>query len=301
MKPLVALLSLSALAASPALAAPRWGDFKDNGCVHRDVAPGIRAYSAVLWDVQGSWEEACAQMPGTVKGMQFKHPQVCVNVAPGINPAALVKALVGGVDIHKACEADNIGYDKCLARLSQAGIRELGEYARRPGFAVFVQSLVARWPGPLFGLVAPGAGGTWASQMIAQIEMRGVRQVKQGGGGLNIWGVFSVPDQSCLPPAYHTVKGASWQAAADKCKGMGLKLCKRDQLCQGGKPLAGSPAGDVWVATGDGPNAWVSVGQAQPARVCKDHVEVAGSPPGVGHPERAVPITGQPTMYRCCP
>lgn len=35
----------------------RWGATKDDGC----RAQGVRQYSAILWDIQGSWERACAK------------------------------------------------------------------------------------------------------------------------------------------------------------------------------------------------------------------------------------------------
>ncbi|MCB9548577.1 MAG: hypothetical protein H6706_22455 [Myxococcales bacterium] len=299
MKRLVALLSLSALAASPALAAPRWGDFKDNGCVDRVAAPAMRALAAVLWDVDGSWEAACARTPATLRGVQLAHPQVCVNVAPAINPEALWSALRKGTALVGQCLKVTKVPPKDCWNLVVKDTTAIADDVNGPASAVLRQSLIQGWPGALFG--AAPAGNAWRTQIAAAVQKKGVIQVKQGGGGLNIWGVFTVPDASCLPPAYHAAKGATWQAAADKCAEHGMKLCKRGALCQGGKPLAGSPAGDVWVATGDGPNTWISVGQAQPARTCKSHVEVAGSPPAWGTQSGPFPITGQPTMYRCCP
>ncbi|MEZ4473180.1 MAG: hypothetical protein R3F60_20825 [bacterium] len=219
MKPLVALLSLSALAASPALAAPRWGDFKDN-CVHRGVAPAS-GRTRPCSGIQGAGREACAQMPGTVKGMQFKHPQVCVNVAPGINPADLVRALVGGVDIHKACEADNIGYDSASLQLSQAGIRGLGEYAHG-----------ARVRG-----VRPVAGGALAWPVVRA----------RGPGAPGDVGVPDDPRRSRSRASARSSKAAAASAS-------GCVLGARPEL-----PAAGLPHGEggLWQAAAGGTRAWV--------------------------------------------
>ena len=72
----IALALTIAAIATQATAAPRWGDFKDNGCVEKD----LRSYSAVLWDIPWgqSWEVACANQPATVAGQYFPHPTVCV-------------------------------------------------------------------------------------------------------------------------------------------------------------------------------------------------------------------------------
>ena len=91
-----------------------------------------------------------------------------------------------------------------------------------------------------------------------------------------MWGVFLVPDATCLPPAYLTRENASWEEADVSCRDAGLQLCSQDQICQGGAPVVGAVGGDVWLPTSDADNSWISVGTLYPARMCQTHEAVAG-------------------------
>jgi hypothetical protein len=116
-----------------------------------------------------------------------------------------------------------------------------------------------------------------------------------------MWGVFLVPDEACASPDYHTRPNATWIDASAACEEKGMKLCTREQLCHNGQPSAGSPSGDIWAATGEGANTWVSVGTAHPSRMCRTHTEVAGSKPSWGEITGPQAVTGQETAFRCCP
>jgi GH18 family chitinase len=54
---------------------PLWGEFKADNC----TGYGLRQYSARLWDIQGSWEDACHNAPAVIKGQRFDKPNRCVN------------------------------------------------------------------------------------------------------------------------------------------------------------------------------------------------------------------------------
>lgn len=94
MKRLALALMITAIAA-PALAAPKWGNFKNNGCVGKN----LRSYSSVLWDIPfgQSWELACAKKSARVAGQHFSHPTVCVkaSVVDAISITAAVISFPG--------------------------------------------------------------------------------------------------------------------------------------------------------------------------------------------------------------
>lgn len=83
------------VATASAASAQHWGTFKDNGCVRADT----RAYSAVLWDIPwgASWEQACANMPATVRGHRFSHPTICTkaSIADPIGYLGALTSIVG--------------------------------------------------------------------------------------------------------------------------------------------------------------------------------------------------------------
>ena len=54
-----------------------WGEFKKDKC----SAVGKRQYSAILWDISGSWEEACKKTPANINGKHFAGPARCRNTA----------------------------------------------------------------------------------------------------------------------------------------------------------------------------------------------------------------------------
>jgi len=300
---------------TPALSADlHWGDFKDNGCVSQTAAPGLRSYSSVLWNIPvgASWEDACASAHVELGGINFPHPAACINTAAS-DPA--FEASIAGA-LASACTVAGIAsialgggnggataIKECWQAFGEVvGIAEI-EHAK-PMLATMTQGTISPWPYPQGGTPLHGAipdTSGWQSTLADTVISRGTKQVKVGSGGLNIWGVFLVPDKSCTPPDYHTLSNANWNDASAMCSDMGMKLCTRDQLCDGGQPVMGSPSGDVWAATGEGANTWVSVGTAYPDRMCKTHTEVIGSRPGWGTQTGPQVHTGQQTAFRCCP
>jgi len=86
-------LALIILAISSPAMALKWGKFKNNGCVHKN----LRSYSAVLWDIPWgeSWEAACAKKSATVGGQYFSHPTVCVKA--GVVDITGITATVVGI------------------------------------------------------------------------------------------------------------------------------------------------------------------------------------------------------------
>lgn len=54
-----------------------WGEFKKDNC----SAVGKRQYSAILWNINGSWEEACKKTPATINGKRFSSPARCKKTA----------------------------------------------------------------------------------------------------------------------------------------------------------------------------------------------------------------------------
>ncbi len=94
----------------------------------------------------------------------------------------------------------------------------------------------------------------------------------------------------------------SWQAAVDHCAAQGKRLANRADVCPDGPesaPRYGRPEGDVWMAVGDMPNAWISVGTAYTERRCKFHRHAHGAAPAWGTDRGPEPVTGQPAALRC--
>ncbi|NJR59417.1 MAG: hypothetical protein HC769_11530 [Cyanobacteria bacterium CRU_2_1] len=46
---------------------------------------GTTQYSAVLWNIEGSWEEACANAPAVIRGQWFDRPTRCVKSEFNLN------------------------------------------------------------------------------------------------------------------------------------------------------------------------------------------------------------------------
>ena len=88
---LIAVFSAIAIPAH----AVKWGDFKDNGCVGKN----LRSYSAVLWDIPWgqSWEDTCSKTSATVAGNYFPRPTQCVktNVVDAVSLAGLIVSIPG--------------------------------------------------------------------------------------------------------------------------------------------------------------------------------------------------------------
>ncbi len=149
-------------------------------------APGIRVYSAILWDIPwgASWESACKQAPATVGGMSLSHPSVCVNY--GIGPMTC------------STESGDIGgYLDCLHEHNLDGN---GSHTDSDG-PIRSQASVSPWPlgGGASGQILDSEQDTWKATLSSKVQARGVVQYRVGHGGVNMWGVFLVPDARCLP------------------------------------------------------------------------------------------------------
>ncbi|MCA9527047.1 MAG: hypothetical protein KC549_12215 [Myxococcales bacterium] len=311
------IAALLLIAAPHAWAGQKWGDFKDNGCVNPEYAPGMRSYSAILWGIPNgySWEQACATMPGTVGGHGFKHPAVCVNVESlnlyGVS-AGIIAAWValGAVSVALLAAGDGSVLEEFISASPDTveGVVGLIEAANqeeaRVGLLTAQRAIIRPWPlpaggPPLFGAAPPGTD--WKKAVNAALAARPVKQIRKGNGGLNMWGVFFAADDRCLPPAYHRKANFNWAASAKYCSDRGMKLCTQAQICRGGAPVMGTPAADVWLAAGDAPNRWVAIGTKFPDRVCKTHEQVAGKAPDWGLDRGPQPFTQEQTAFRCCP
>lgn len=309
----------AALAATTALAAPahadlKWGDFKDNGCINPITHPGLRSKSAVLWGIPPghSWEETCAATGATIDGVRFPHPAVCINT----NAADPLISGVGGIVGGLACGAAGVAISalsgtemgsliEFCGQVIVAGATAIVETAKsgyydHPAKAIAGQGRVKRWPFRIAGAVTPPERSSWRRTLAAEVVKNGVGQVKMGMGGLNIWGVFAVPDDRCLAPDYLGLKNAPHIRAAQACQETGLRLCRQDELCPGGKPVMGQPQGDVWAAVSDRPNEWISIGTSYPDRLCRTHQQVTGQMAPWGTVQGPMPHTGKPTAFRCC-
>ncbi len=53
---------------------PNWGDFKINKCMSR----GKSQQASVLWNILGSWEDACNRQDATLNGKYFSKPSRCI-------------------------------------------------------------------------------------------------------------------------------------------------------------------------------------------------------------------------------
>ena len=309
----IAAAAAAAAFATPAQAELKWGAFKDNGCINPITYPGLRSKSAVLWGIPPgqSWEQTCAATGATIDGVQFTHPAVCVNTAAADPLASAGGVIAGGLVCSAGAAAigllgvDTGGIaDLCAAIVGQ-GFEMADEVIRkdyygRPARAIAAKARVKPWPFRLFGAVSAAERPGWKAKLAAAVTRNGVGQVKQAGGGLNIWGVFAVPDARCLPPSYITLQNASHARASQACTEAGARLCTQRELCEGGRPRAGQPGGDVWAAVGDRDNAWISIGTAYPERLCRTHTAALGSPPAWGTQRGPQPVTGKPTAFRCC-
>ncbi|PKN53796.1 MAG: hypothetical protein CVU56_29970 [Deltaproteobacteria bacterium HGW-Deltaproteobacteria-14] len=174
---------------------------------------------------------------------------------------------------------------------------------------------------PLFG--RPG-GDVWmavADHPNAWISIgtsyteRGCKLHEEAHGGMPAWGLDKGPEPvthqaaalRCVDytriPLGSAADGLAkpglsklgWSDADAYCTRQGLRLATRADVCPAGadgEPRYGRVPGDVWMAVGDRPNAWLSVGTLYAdARQCRLHEETYGAAPAWGldkGPELAV-------------
>ena len=93
--------------------------------------------------------------------------------------------------------------------------------------------------------------------------------------------------------------GWAVHVASTLCAKKGQRLCLQNEICSGGCPNYGVGAGDQWVATGDGLNSWVAMGQVYSSRMCQAHDKTEGVLPPWGNGANPRPTTFE-TRFRCC-
>lgn len=60
--------------------AANWGTFQADHCIRVDSGGiGIKQYSSRLWNIVGSWENACSRTSATINGQYFSRPNRCIN------------------------------------------------------------------------------------------------------------------------------------------------------------------------------------------------------------------------------
>jgi hypothetical protein len=78
----IASLLLLLFGAFPTVTSLRWGSFQRDRCT--PDKDGVRQYSSRLWDIEGSWEDACKKTPATINlgnhTFHFPAPDRCVNM-----------------------------------------------------------------------------------------------------------------------------------------------------------------------------------------------------------------------------
>lgn len=153
------------LAATSALADPHWGDFKADRC----TGVGYRQKSAILWDIKGSWEEACYKTGATIDGYAFHQPARCNK--SGFN-------MWGEFDVpDESCmpKWGDFKKDGCTG----VGIRQYS--------SVLWDIKDISWEDA-------------CASMPADIEgVHFERPSRCRNATLNMWGEFDVPDSSCGP------------------------------------------------------------------------------------------------------
>ncbi len=96
---LLAATTLATAGSAPAMAAPHWGKFRDDGIQTIKVDGEyrkVRVYQSVLWGIPWghSWEATCAKTPAKIKGVYFKRPMACVK-SSALQPVSTILAGVG--------------------------------------------------------------------------------------------------------------------------------------------------------------------------------------------------------------
>lgn len=156
------LLFLALAALSVGNAAPRWGTFRDLGCIDPVRRPGLRAESAVLWGASGD-VGACTVQPATFPTAFLTHPAVCIGA--GYQDTVLVDS---------------------SAFAASAGCSDAACAA--PGYRG-----AARLVWDVSGEVVASGGA------LAQALDATPAQVYAGSAAhVAVWGLFLVPDPACV-------------------------------------------------------------------------------------------------------
>jgi hypothetical protein len=213
------------LLGAPAQAAPRWGDWQVT-C----TGYGEARYAARLWDIPvfASWEQSCADMEATLRGVRYSTPSRCINVGPG-------ESMWGEFDRvpEPSCKPHwgDLRDDQCVPGAGFSGLRQYsailwdvpagvswedacsltgvwldGVWHPRP--AVCVQSNFS-WLGSIASIIAGAAvgvvtvnpaAGAAAGVAISTVVL--ASDAATGGfGAMNQWGVFYAVDPTCGPLA----------------------------------------------------------------------------------------------------
>ncbi|WNG43734.1 hypothetical protein F0U60_06220 [Archangium minus] len=165
---LLAVVALTVVWPRPALANPYWGEFKKDNC----SAIGKRQYSAILWNISGSWEAACKKMPATINGKRFASPARCKNMS---------SSMWGEFDLDDSSCTPRWG-EFSKGSCKGPGLREYS--------AILWDIKDRSWEDACNQMPATINGQSFA---------RPTRCFKRALPGipLNMWGQFDVPDKSC--------------------------------------------------------------------------------------------------------
>lgn len=142
-----------------------WGGFKADKC----TGIGLRQKSAILWGIQGSWEEACYRAGAIIDGYTFSHPARCKNTT---------FSMWGEFDVpDESCTPywGDFKADSCMG----VGVRQFS--------SVLYNIKDITWEDACWQMPALIKGVQFERPSRCRIA------------GQHMWGEFDVPDASCGP------------------------------------------------------------------------------------------------------
>lgn len=146
--------------------APNWGEWKRDDCKYKRWPPA-RQYSSRLWNIQGSWDNACNTMPVKVAGVERGKPDRCINQGPGI-------AMWGEVEVQDG------SCDPKYNPWKRDGCTYIG---------------YRQWSSQLWDIQ-----GSWEDACnVKPVDINGVQRKADRcvNTGSAMWGEVDVPDSSC--------------------------------------------------------------------------------------------------------
>ncbi|WP_044185609.1 hypothetical protein [Hyalangium minutum] len=142
-----------------------WGSFKADKC----TGIGLRQKSAILWGIQGSWEQACYRAGAIIDGYAFSHPARCQNTSFN---------MWGEFDVpDESCRPywGDFKADSCTG----VGVRQFS--------SVLYNIKDIKWEDACWQMPA----------LIQGVQFERPNRCRIAGQ--HMWGEFDVPDSSCGP------------------------------------------------------------------------------------------------------